>query len=144
MQPVSADIAINNVRSARRKRQYPVALKLQVVKETMARGASVSVVAQRHNINSNVVFRWRKEYRVGELRDDMAEAFLPVRLVPDAPALLTAPSAPSIPAPPATLRQAETPGTIELNLPGGFMLRIGGDADDAMLRRVLRAVRDLS
>jgi hypothetical protein len=33
---------------------------------------------------------------------------------------------------------------MELVLPGGFVLRAGSDVDGRALRRVLRAVRDLS
>src|ERR1700675_4231000 len=46
-----------------RNRRYSRAFKRKVVKESLLSGASVSVVARRHDINSNIVFRWRKEFR---------------------------------------------------------------------------------
>src|SRR5580693_5182576 len=44
---------------ATKRRQYPEALKRQMVAETQAPGASVSIVARRHDVNSNQLFRWR-------------------------------------------------------------------------------------
>ncbi len=50
------------------RRDYKLWYKLQLVKESLEPGASVSVIARRHNLNSNVLFRWRLEYRRGTLR----------------------------------------------------------------------------
>jgi transposase-like protein len=49
------------------RRQYPLELKRRVVEETFAPGASVSIVARRHDLNANLVFEWRKQYRYGRL-----------------------------------------------------------------------------
>ncbi|WP_408380819.1 transposase, partial [Paraburkholderia caledonica] len=37
-------------------------------------GMSVSIVARRHDINANVVFAWRKQYREGKLLVPALEA----------------------------------------------------------------------
>src|SRR5438552_110933 len=44
-----------------KRRQYSEALKRQMVAETQAPGASVSIVAQRHDVNSNQLFRCRRQ-----------------------------------------------------------------------------------
>ena len=44
-----------------KRRQYSEALKRQMVAETQAPGASVSIVARRHDVNSNQLFRWRRQ-----------------------------------------------------------------------------------
>src|SRR5947209_15558747 len=44
-----------------KRRQYSEALKRQMVAETQAAGAAVSVVARRHDVNSNQLFRWRRQ-----------------------------------------------------------------------------------
>jgi len=36
-------------------------LKRQIVAETQEPGASVSVVARRHDVNANQLFKWRRE-----------------------------------------------------------------------------------
>jgi transposase len=46
---------------ATKRRQYSEALKRQMVAETQAPEASVSIVARRHDVNSNQLFRWRRQ-----------------------------------------------------------------------------------
>jgi len=46
-----------------KRRQYSEALKRQMVAETQVSGASVSIVARRHDVNSNQLFRWRPGHR---------------------------------------------------------------------------------
>jgi transposase len=50
-----------------RHRTYTLAFKQQVIRETLEPGTSVSMVARRHDINANVVFTWRSQYRSGKL-----------------------------------------------------------------------------
>lgn len=53
----------------------------QIVEETLDPGASVAIVARRHDVNANQVFQWRKLYREGRLDGDPASAQLvPVRI----------------------------------------------------------------
>jgi transposase len=47
--------------AAAKRRQYSEALKRQMVAETQVPGASVSIVARRHDVNSNQLFRWRRQ-----------------------------------------------------------------------------------
>ena len=54
-------------RAGQGHRVYPREFKQQVIKETLEPGASVSIVARRHDMNANVVFGWRKQYREGKL-----------------------------------------------------------------------------
>src|ERR1700751_6210682 len=44
-----------------KRRQYSEALKRQMVAETQLPGASVSIVARRHDVNSDQLFRWRRQ-----------------------------------------------------------------------------------
>ena len=43
-------------------RRYSREFKRLVVKETLVPGASVSAVALRHRLNTNMVFTWRRWY----------------------------------------------------------------------------------
>lgn len=58
------------------RRQFSADFKRQVVAETYAAGTSVSVVARRHDINANLLFRWRDDPRYGS----EAHSFLPVAI----------------------------------------------------------------
>ena len=59
---VSTDGVVDTKRqsAAAKRRQYSEALKRQMVAETQVPGASVSIVARRHDVNSNQLFRWRR------------------------------------------------------------------------------------
>src|SRR5262244_3723461 len=64
-----------------KRRQYPEALKRQMVAETQAPGASVSVVARRHDVNSNQLFRWRRQLLPKAAVE--SGAMVPVEIAPD-------------------------------------------------------------
>ena len=105
----------------RRNRSWPEALKREIVAASREPGASVSLVARRYEVNANQVFAWRKLYRDGvgppaELR------LLPVTVTPDR-AGETAP--------------AGGDDLIEIELAGGYRVRIGGGVKSAALRLVL-------
>lgn len=69
------------------RRRYSAALKMQVVGECEAPGASVAQVAMSHGINANVVHRWRTLNRKGKpLARVTTGEFMPVPLPVVAPA----------------------------------------------------------
>jgi len=70
----------------RRRRWRTVTEKRRIVEATLVADASVSQVACLHGVNSNQVFRWRRQYHASDLtrRRDGLTHFLPV-LVSDAP-----------------------------------------------------------
>ena len=47
--------------SVGQRRAWSEALKRQMVAETLEPGASVSIVARRHDVNTNQLFKWRRE-----------------------------------------------------------------------------------
>jgi transposase len=138
---------------------YNLWFKLQVIRETLVPGASVSIVARRYDINSNVVFRWRKEFRDGKYgdmgvssRNGLPEPeFVEVGRADDAGdvRLLPPPRKPEgesvkAPEPAAECKTPGTPALIEIETAGGVKLRLSGRVDDRALRRVLAAIRRLT
>jgi len=109
----------------RRNRSWPEALKREIVEASLVPGSSVSVVARRYDVNANQVFGWRKLYCDGVLApaDANAPALVPV----------TVTAAPGVDAAPAP-RAADT---IEIELAGGYRVRVGSGVDSKALRRVL-------
>lgn len=65
------------------RRQFSADFKRRVVAETHAAGTSVSVVARRHDINANLLFRWRDDPRYAF----QEQSFLPVEIRPAIEAL---------------------------------------------------------
>jgi transposase len=57
-------------------------LKRQIVAETQAPGASVSIVARRHDVNSNQLFRWRRQLLPKAVVE--SGAMVPVAIAADA------------------------------------------------------------
>jgi transposase len=64
------------------RRMRPVAEKRRIVEETLKPGASVALIARRHEVNANLVFGWRRLYQQGLLEEPgaLAVPMLPVRL----------------------------------------------------------------
>jgi transposase len=145
-----------------RPRHWPVDVKRRIVEETLVPGASVSVVARRHDVNANQLFKWLVLYRRGELGQGTAEiGAVPLGLIQVGVVkqgkIISSTSAVkplSLPAPsiktssgaecasvPVGGRRA---GMIEIALRGGIKVRVGDDIDEAALRRVLSVVRELA
>jgi transposase-like protein len=51
------------------RREYKDWFKVHVIEECHVPGASVSIVARRYNINSNVLLRWRREIERSTMTD---------------------------------------------------------------------------
>jgi transposase len=102
-----------------RRRHWPVALKRQIVAETLAPGASASVIARRHDVNANQLFRWRRDWRDGLLgAADADQGLVPVEIAGEA-------------------STSAGSGVIEIELPPGVRVRVSGRVDAAALRQVL-------
>ena len=113
-----------------KRRKRSVEEKCRIVEESLEVGTSVARVAQRHAINANQVFAWRKRYREGRL--GKSNKLLPVT-VSDIPERkcrrvdsMSVPSA---------------GGTMEVKLPGGTV-RIAGSVDMVALRAVLECLAE--
>lgn len=110
-----------------RRRLWTEALKRQIVGETTEPGASVSIVARRHDVNANQVFKWRRE--MAPERPAAAEqsvTLLPVQIVPE-------PSEPH--------RRARRSGTIEISLACGARVCVRGEVSPETLRQVIELLR---
>ena len=55
------------IRSVQRRRRWSAEEKAAIVQETYAPGMSVSLVARRHGVAPNQLFRWRRLYAEGAL-----------------------------------------------------------------------------
>jgi transposase len=117
------------------RRQYTLEEKRRIVEETRVKGASVSSVARRYEVNPNQVFAWRQMYRRGLLNPDAAPEttqMLPVRV--STPTVLpTKPVAPVGKA--ARLERASK--LIEIKLANGHSVVLRGRVDTKTLSRVL-------
>ena len=107
-----------------KRRTWPEALKREIVAAASAPDASVSVVARLYNVNTNLVFTWRKLYGGGAAAPSVPQ-LVPVVVTADRP--IAAPPAPAL-------------DMIEIELPRGARVRVGRGVKAATLRLVLDAL----
>ena len=108
---------------ATKRRQYSEALKRQMVAETQAPGGSVSIVARRHDVNSNQLFRWRRQLLPKAAIE--SGAMLPVAVAPDE----------------GRPRRTDREGVIEIAFGCGARVRLRGEVSSETLRQVIELLR---
>jgi transposase len=106
-----------------RRRQYPEALKRQMVAETQVPGASVSIVARRHDVNSNQLFRWRRQLLPKAAVE--SSAMVPVEIAGDGD----------------RPRRPDRGGVIEIVFGCGARVRVRGEVSSETLRQVIELLR---
>jgi transposase len=136
------------------RRRWTAEEKRRIVEETRAPGSSVSVVARRHDINANLLFKWKRLEETGESDQRLLDGpdFVPIGVVGRAddggPAMLA--RLPSVddghrqngPSPALRLSALETrAGLIEIDLPDGARVRVDAWVDGRALARVLSALK---
>ena len=107
------------------RRMRTLAEKCAIVEETLQPGASVAVVARRHEVNANLVFGWRRLYQQGLLEPEAVVTvprLLPVQVRP--------PSA-------APERESPGSGAITIALASGHRIQVHGPIDGATLAPLL-------
>lgn len=117
------------------RRQYTLDEKRQIVQETHVRGASVAVVARRHDLNPNQVFAWRRLYRQGLLKEDAAQAsaqLLPVKV--STPTVIPGERAARAP---KESRAVAVAASIEIKLANGHALIVRGDVEVKQIAHVI-------
>jgi transposase-like protein len=117
------------------RRQHTIEEKRRIVEETHVRGASVSRVARRHEVNPNQVFAWRQQYRQGLLDVNCSQATAPMLAVKvSTPTVL--PGEPEVErVPPKGVPAERLGGWIEIELSNGQCVRVHGVVDAKALSR---------
>jgi transposase len=138
-QEVSASRLADTKQAGAKRRRWPDTLKRELVAAAMAPGASVSVIARRHDLNTNQLFKWCRQFGSSTASAEPA-GFLPVEVMPTPvvppPSLTTGAAASAAPALPI----AASSGSIEVALPGGIRVKIIGAADAKTVSAVLGTV----
>ena len=112
--------------SVGRRREWPEALKRQMVAETLEPGASVSIVARRHDVNTNQLFKWRRELLPKAVPAVVAAStMVPVEIVPERP----------------RRRRADRKGIIEIEFGSGARVSLRGEVEPSVLRQVIELLR---
>jgi transposase len=112
-----------------KRRNWSEAFKRQVVAETLEPGSSVSIVARRHDLNTNQLFKWRRELLPKEAPAAAeSSTMVPVEIVAE-------------PARRPSRRRLERAGFIEIEFGSGARLCIRGEVAPKTLRQVIELLR---
>ena len=116
-------------RSAGERRQWPEALKRRIVAETLEPGSSVSIVARRHDVNANQLFKWRREMAPEQKKPAAGEGIpmLPVEIVAEQA---------SEPRP-----RSRRSGVVEITFGCGTRVCLRGEVSPETLRQVIELLR---
>lgn len=117
-----------------RRRFWSDDQKRRIVAETYAPGVSVSVVANRYDLNPNLVFVWRRDPRFN-LRLEAEPTFLPMTL--ETAPIPTTRAVPITPEPVPEPRMCPSSGTVEVTLPCRSRVVCHGDVDASLVLEVL-------
>jgi len=97
------------------------------VAETLEPGASVSIVARRHDVNANQLFKWRREMAPEPpVAVEHSVTMLPVEIAPEV----------GEPRP-----RARRSGIIEIAFAGGARVCVRGEVSPETLRQVIELLR---
>ena len=113
-----------------RRRRWHDEEKLAVILEVGVDGASVTSVAQRHEVTRQQIYTWRRELRLkGMLLPTRGAVFLPVETASLESVTRT-----------GVGDDVATSGVVELRLGNGRSLRFDSGLDTTTLRRLIQAV----
>ena len=105
--------------------------KLEIVTSVGVGGATVTQVAQRHEITRQQVYAWRHELKKkGLWSPDAGALFFPLEI----------PDAAGVPVPQPPVAETAPPSAVELRLRGGRCLQFDSAMDPAALTSLIRAV----
>ena len=114
-----------DTKGAVRRRRWSKALKRRIAAETLEPGSSVSIVARRHDLNTNQLFKWRRELLPKPPPAAVADGtMLPVEVVPD-----------------RARRRPDRVGFIEIEFGGGARICVRGEVAPETLRQVIELLR---
>jgi transposase len=112
-----------------RRRVWPDDQKRRIVAETFEPGASVSVVARRHDLNANMLFTWRRTIGGAKLAPvDGGMALVPAVISPEPVRPITSP-------PPSPIISR-----MEIALASGDRVIVDSTVDAGALARVIKVL----
>jgi transposase len=77
----------SEIKTLVKRRRHSKQLKARVLEETLHPGASMASVAQRHNLNANLIHKWRRTAERGIAAAAASPAFLALPIAPTSDAI---------------------------------------------------------
>jgi transposase len=137
------------ISTVERRRNWSTEVKLRIMDEALAPGASIAAVADRNGVCRSLLYTWLRLARDDEMpgismTPQPAASFVPVRIEPSAKRLPSTPPAPvSAPGPDAGPRapsRGRRPAWVEIALINGRIIKVDECIDPAALARLVAAL----
>lgn len=122
--------------TGRRRRHWSDEDKARIVAECEAPGSSVSLVARRHDLNTNMLFTWRRQVRERQ-RGTGETTFVPAVITAKEPAADRSEAMPREPQPVAGSASLRPTGRIEIVLDNSRRIIVDQDVTASALARVI-------
>jgi transposase len=110
----------------RKRRSWSLDEKRRIVDESLEDGASIAEVARRHDLNTNQLFTWRRQFGLEPTAPRELPPILPVTITPDTTTDYSAPG---------------STGQMQIVLAEGDRIIVWADVETAALSRVVKALR---
>lgn len=111
---------------------YSIDFKRRLAVAACEPDVSVSKLAMEHEVNANMLFKWRRQYRAGLFEADTGPVFLPVAV-----RATTRNKAAPVAAETSPLKACD--GSIEITI-GDAVVRVRGEVDANVLRTVIEGL----
>jgi transposase len=138
------------ISTVEQRRSWPAEVKLRIMDEALAPGASVAAVADRNGVCRSLLYTWLRLARDDKMpgisiAPQPAASFVPVRIEPSAKRLPSNPPAPvSAPSPgPGAGPRAPSrgrPAWVEIAVTNGRVIKVDACIDPAALARFVAAL----
>ena len=117
-------LTIEAVSNKPQRRRFSPEFKRQIVEEVLSGRDSVSVIARRHDINTNQLFKWKRQYQGNAIGFVTQPNLLPIQ----------------VKASPENSDGQFSSGRIDIVLHAGRRISVRGEVSHATLRTVLEVL----
>ncbi|MDE2420399.1 MAG: transposase [Gammaproteobacteria bacterium] len=128
------EIARINPKHSNKRREFSPEFKQRVIQESFEANASVAMVARRHDLNANLLFKWRylhkKKANVSNTGDTVQLLPVSITSTPHQPSAVTT----------VTVVNEDTQPHLEIDLKTGRLF-LQGCIDPSTLQTIIEAIR---
>jgi transposase len=138
------------ISTVERRRNWSTEVKLRIMDEALAPGASIAAVADRNGVCRSLLYTWLRLARDDKMpgisiTPQPAASFVPVRIEPSAKGLPPPPAPVSAPSPgpdagPRAPSRGRRPAWVEIALTNGRVIKVDECIDPAALARLVAAL----
>jgi transposase len=142
-------MAAEIISTVERRRNWPPEVKLRIMEEALAPGASIAAVADRNGVCRSLLYTWLRLVRDDKMQGISitprpTSSFVPIRIEPSAnapvPESRAEARADDHPPPPRLPSRCRRAGLVEIALTNGRVIKVDECIDPAALARLVAAL----